>query len=123
LRIPSPPVPPFRPRARKHSDTDGETGMGKASAHPPQDALAAARARLFSAALGAQARDALTPEQIVRVRRALKAGRSKRCSKAGMDYAAQRCILLAREIEHGLTRDDLPQNSWRPKIAASQGER
>jgi len=67
--------------------------------HPPREALAAARRRLFSAALRALDRGALPAELAVRVRRALKAGRSRRCSDEAIDYAARRCHLLARELD------------------------
>jgi hypothetical protein len=73
--------------------------MQKVVVQPPRDALAAARARLFSAALRALDRGALPTEQAIRVRRALKAGRSRRCSDEAIDYAARRCNLLARDLD------------------------
>jgi len=66
---------------------------------PSREALAAARRRLFSAALRALDRGALPAELAVRVRRALKAGRSRRCSDEAIDYAARRCNLLAKELD------------------------
>lgn len=63
---------------------------------PPREALAAARRRLFSAALRALDRGALPAEL---VQRTLKAGRSRRCSDEAIDYAARRCNLLARELD------------------------
>jgi hypothetical protein len=83
--------------------------------HAAREALAAARARLFSAASRALARDTLPPEQVVRVRRALKAGRSMRCSETAIRYATRQCDLLARQLERTVDarqrRDRLPTRS------------
>ncbi|HET7462997.1 MAG TPA: hypothetical protein VFJ82_17220 [Longimicrobium sp.] len=68
---------------------------------PAQHGLADARARLYSAALRAQQFERLTPDQLVRVRLALKAGRSRRCSDAARLHAARHCLLLAEELEGG----------------------
>jgi hypothetical protein len=78
-------------------------------------ALAAARARLFAAASRSLATSTLPPEQVVRVRHALKAGRSRRCSVAALRYAARECDLLARQLERTVDarqrRDRLPTRS------------
>ncbi|HYH80566.1 MAG TPA: hypothetical protein VEX86_12240 [Longimicrobium sp.] len=66
---------------------------------PERTALAGARARLISAALKAQKKDILTPNLFIRVRLALKAGRSKRCSESGRQCAARQCLQLALELE------------------------
>ena len=64
-----------------------------------REALTAARAQLFAAASRSLARGALLPEQVVRVRRALKAGRSRRCSKPALEHATRECRLLAWQLE------------------------
>ena len=77
-------------------------------------ALTAARAQLFAAASRSLARGALPPEQVVRVRRALKAVRSRRCSEPALEHATRECRLLAWQLEtsvgirnpHGLRSAD-----------------
>jgi hypothetical protein len=72
-----------------------------------QDTLSRARARLFAAASRAHAVNPLSTEQLIQIRIALKRGRSKCCSHAGMDYAARQCILLANELERMFSRAGL----------------
>jgi glutamate mutase epsilon subunit len=71
-----------------------------------REALTAARAQLFAAALRSLARDALPPEQVVRVRRALKAGRSRRCSEPALEHAARECRLLTRQLQKSVGARD-----------------
>ena len=75
--------------------------MRRTRQHPPpeRNVLADARARLFSAALRAQQNHTLAPDLAVRVRLALKAGRSKRCSDSGRQCAARHYLRLAQELE------------------------
>jgi hypothetical protein len=91
--------------------------MQKVIVQPPRQALAAAHVRLFSTARRALDRGTLPPEQIVRARRALKAGRSRRCSDEAIECAAWRCNLLARDIERGFgSKAPLPPRSAHTQV-------
>lgn len=61
-------------------------------------ALAAARARLVESAAQALKAGTLTDHQVVRIRLALKRGRSARCGWSTVAWAARTCIELSDEL-------------------------
>lgn len=61
-------------------------------------ALAAARARLVESAAQALKAGTLTDHQVVRIRLALKRGRSARCGRSAVAWAARTCIELSNEL-------------------------